>query len=82
MVGVPLPVAIFTILLVHKVRSEIRRQAVQDMEMPKEHECESPDSTELHLAMSDDTVFIHMPVLVVLCIVCKGCKDLRRRHMW
>ena len=70
--------AIFTILLVRKVRSEIRRRAVQDMEMPKEHKCEGPDSTELHLAMSDDTVFIHAPMLVVLCIVCEGRKDLQR----
>ena len=74
--------AIFTILLVCKVRSEIQRRAVQDMEMPEEHKCEGPDSTELHLAMSDDTVFIHVPVLVVLCIVCEGCTDLRRRHAW
>jgi hypothetical protein len=47
------------------------------MEMPEEHECKGPDGTELHLAMSDDTVFVHTPVLVVLCIVCQGSEDLQ-----
>lgn len=52
------------------------------MEMPKEHKCKGPDSTELHLAMSDDTMFIHTPMLVVLCIVCESSKDLQKRHAW
>ena len=46
------------------------------MEMSKEHECEGPDGTELHLAVLDDTMFVHAPMLVVLCIVRKSSKDL------
>ena len=68
--------SIFTILLVGKVRCKAWGWAVQDMEMPKEHKCKGPNSTELHLVMSDDTVLIHTPVLVVLCIVCKRSEDL------
>ena len=75
--GVPLLVSIFAMLLVGKVGGKVGRQVVQDMEVPKEHECEGPNGTELNLVMSDDTMFIHPPMLVVLCIVSKSSKDLQ-----
>lgn len=68
--------SVFAVLPVHKVRGEIWGQTVQDMEMPKEHECKGINSTEPHLVMSDDTMFIYMPMLIMLCIVCKSSKDL------
>ena len=69
--------SIFAMLLVGKVGGKVGRQVVQDMEVPKEHECEGPNSTELNLVMSDDTMFIHPPMLVVLRIVSKSSKDLQ-----
>lgn len=46
------------------------------MEVAKKHECQGPDSAQLHLAVSDDAMFVHPPVLVVLRIVCESSENL------
>ena len=46
------------------------------MEMCEEHKHEHSYSIELYLIVLDDIIFIHTSMLVMLCIVCKGSKDL------
>ena len=70
---------VFTIVLVHEVRGKGRRCAVENMEVAEKHQHEGPDGTELRVAMLDDTMFVHPPVLVVLGIVGERSKDLHVR---
>ena len=70
---------VFTIVLVREVGGKGWRCAVENMEVTEKHQRECPDGTELWVAMSDDTMFIHPPMLVVLGIVSERSKDLHVR---
>ena len=68
--------SIFTIVLVGEFRGKDWRHIVENVEVAEKHQSESPNSTEPWMAMSDDTMFIHPPMLVVLCVVSKCSRDL------
>jgi hypothetical protein len=46
------------------------------MEVRKEHHRERTNWAEVYISMAQRPVFIHPPILVVLCIVGQGGEDL------
>jgi hypothetical protein len=73
---VPGAVAKLTIVGQTKGGGKFRQWMGQHMELDIEKQGKGPNRAQLHQAMAKGAMFIHTSMLVCLCIVSKGRKDL------